>query len=108
MKSECIGKWRISEMEQWDQDFIDLVVPGYINFETGGDGSFQFGAVEGEIDCRIEKVGNVERLEFTWPGYDESDPVCGRGWVVMEGNELRGRLYFHLGDDSGFKAKRGK
>ena len=39
MKSECIGKWRISEMEQWDQDFIDLVVPGYINFEKGGDGS---------------------------------------------------------------------
>ena len=108
MKSECIGKWRISEMEQWDQDFIDLVVPGYINFEKGGDGRFQFGAVEGEIDYRIEKVGNVERLEFTWTGYDESDPVCGRGWVVMEGNELRGRLYFHLGDDSWFKATRGK
>ena len=106
MKSRHISKWRITQMEQWDQDFIDLVVPGYINFDKGGDGSFQFGAVEGEIDYRIEEVGIIKRLEFTWAGYDEGDPVCGRGWAVLDGDELHGGLYFHMGDDSWFKARR--
>ena len=106
MTSKYIGKWHITEMEQWDKDFIDLVVPGHVTLRKGGDGNFQFGAVEGESDYRIEKIADIERLEFTWAGYDESDPVCGRGWAVIEGNELQGRLYFHLGDDSWFKATR--
>jgi hypothetical protein len=108
MKSKYIGKWRITEMEYWEQDFIDLVVPGYILFKEGGEGSFQFGAVEGEIDYRIEEVGGIERLDFSWAGYDEGDPVCGRGWAVINGDELQGGLYFHMGDDSWFKARRTK
>jgi len=73
-----------------------------------GLGNFQFGAVEGNIDYQIEKIGELERLEFTWEGHDEFDPACGRGWAVIEGNELHGRLYFHLGDDSWFKATKMK
>ena len=43
----------------------------------------------------------------TWEGNDESDPVGGRGWAVLEEDEsLRGHIYFHLGDDSGFRAVR--
>jgi hypothetical protein len=62
-------------MEHWDQDFIDLVVPGHITLEEDGFGSFQFGAVEGQIDYRIETVGDLERLEFSWDGQDENDPA---------------------------------
>ena len=29
MSNPYFGTWRIREMEQWDQDYIDLVVPGY-------------------------------------------------------------------------------
>ena len=44
---------------------------------------------------------------LTWEGFDEGDPVNGRGWtVVEEDGSLRGRIYFHLGDDSGFRAER--
>ena len=107
MKSKYIGKWRITDMEHWGKDFIDLVIPGYIHFQKDSDGSFQFGAVEGEIDYRIEVVGEIERLEFTWAGHDEGDPVCGRGWAVIDGDVLHGRLYFHVGDDSWFKAIKG-
>ena len=32
MRHPYVGSWRIVEMEQWDQDFIDLMVPGYIAF----------------------------------------------------------------------------
>ena len=35
------------------------------------------------------------------------DPVTGRGRaVVEEGDSRRGRIYFHLGDDSGVRAER--
>jgi hypothetical protein len=31
----------------------------------------------------------------------------GRGWAVLEEDgSLRGRIFFHLGDDSGFTAAR--
>ncbi len=106
MKKAYIGKWSIEEMEAWDKDFIDLVVPGHFTIRKDAQGEFQFGAVEGNMDCRIEKRGETERLEFSWEGSDEGDLVSGRGWAVLNDNELHGRLYFHLGDDSSFIAKK--
>ncbi|WP_428391063.1 hypothetical protein [Lichenicoccus sp.] len=35
-KHHMIGKRRITEMELWDSDFIDLLGPGYIQFSPGG------------------------------------------------------------------------
>ena len=32
MSHQYMGTWRIIAMEQWDQDYIDLVVPGYFSF----------------------------------------------------------------------------
>ena len=39
-------------------------------------------------------------------GQDENDMTTGRGWAVIKDGGLKGRLYFYLGDDSWFKAKR--
>ncbi|MBI4189052.1 MAG: hypothetical protein HY525_00775 [Betaproteobacteria bacterium] len=99
-----IGRWHIVEMEQWDQEFIDLEGPGHITFAKGGKGSFHFGAVEGELDCRLKDSAEGQRVEFSWTGHDEMDPVTGRGWAVVKNGELHGHLYFHLGDDSWFRA----
>jgi hypothetical protein len=101
-----LGKWRIIEMELWDQDFIDMVTPGYFSFDREGLGYFQFGVVEGRIDYRIEKIGDIGRLEFSWEGADENDSALGRGWAIMTKDHLEGRFYFHLGDNSWFRAKR--
>ena len=101
-----VGKWRITHMDMWDQDFVDLVVPGHFTFRNGGMGSFQFGAVEGAIDCRIEEVGDAARLAFTWHGSDDNDEACGRGWFQVAGSEAIGHIFFHRGDDSGFKGKK--
>jgi len=101
-----VGKWRITEMEQWDKDFIDLVVQGNITVGDDGLGTLQFGAVEAEIDCRVESVGGVERLEFSFEGEDEGDAVCGRAWGQVTGRTMIGRIYFHMGDDSGFSASK--
>ncbi len=98
------GKWRIVEMELWDQDYVDMEVPGFIRIGSDGTGQFQFGLVAGDIDGRVEQCGNAPCFEFSWSGQDENDPVCGRGWAVIENGELNGRIYLHLADDSAFRA----
>lgn len=37
------GKWRIVEMEVFDQEYVDMEVPGYFRIGTDGTGQFQFG-----------------------------------------------------------------
>jgi hypothetical protein len=69
-------------------------------------GYFQFGLVQGQMDYRVEKIGDIERLEFTWAGQDENDKALGRGWAVIKNDHIEGRFYFHLGDNSWFKAKK--
>ena len=105
-RNPYIGKWRIIEMEIWDQDFIDMETEGHFLFEKDQLGSFQFGLVQGQIDYRIEIIGEIERLEFSWEGQDENDEVFGRGWAAITDDHLEGRFYFYLGDDYWFKAKR--
>jgi hypothetical protein len=104
MSSPYRGTWRIIEMEQWDKAYIDLVVPGYIAFREDNQGEFQFGVVHGDLDYRIEPYHDTQRLEFSWEGEDEMDPVSGRGWAILQDGQLQGRIYFHEGDDSGFTA----
>jgi hypothetical protein len=35
-KSALIGKWRIIEMGLWDNDYLDMVEPAYINSKLTG------------------------------------------------------------------------
>ena len=93
-------------MAQWDQDFIDLVVPGHITFRENHTGTFQFGAVHGDIDYRLEPFHDEERLKFSWEGVDEMDLVSGRGWAIIADGQLQGRLYFHERDESRFVAEK--
>jgi len=88
--------WRIVWMSEWDQDYVDMEVPGFVTFESSEDGHFQFGLVKGEMDCRWQNP----RVDFSWRGVDENDEVCGRGRAEISDNELHGHLYIHMGDDS--------
>ncbi|WP_028319666.1 hypothetical protein [Desulfobulbus elongatus] len=99
-----IGNWRIVDMERWDQEYVDMEVPAYILIDSDGTGQFQFGLVFGEIDGRVEQIGNSPHFEFSWSGQDENDLFCGRGWAVIENGELHGRFYLHQADDSAFRA----
>jgi hypothetical protein len=100
------GRWRIVEMDGWDRDAIDLVGPGFVEFAADGTGEFGFIAVQGQIDYRpVERDGRAG-VEFTWEGADEGDPVSGRGWAALVDDRIvEGRLFFHMGDESGFRAK---
>jgi hypothetical protein len=108
VKTQYIGTWYISEMESWDADYINLVGPGHVTIGRDGSGFMQFGAVEADLDWRVDDAGGIQRLEFTMQGFDEGDPVSGRGWATTSGPEMTGRIYFHRGDESGFTAVREK
>jgi hypothetical protein len=98
-----LGTWRIVETELWDEDALDLVVPAHITFTSEGLGHFQMIAVQGGIDARFDG----KRVEFSWVGDDDGSETNGRGWAeIVKDGKLRGRIYFHQGDDSGFVATR--
>jgi len=104
---KIIGKWKITEMEKGDSDFINAQGQGYFIFDANSQGSFVFGYVEGEIDFRESNAGNKPNIEYSWSGQDEMDESSGRGWFeFVNDDELYGIFYFHRGDESWVKAKR--
>lgn len=101
------GKWRITEMDMWDQDAFDLLGRAFFRFDGKRSGNFRFIAVEGGMDCHHGERDGRPFVEFTWDGNDECDPASGRGWVALEEDgTLSGHIFFHQGDDSGFRAIR--
>lgn len=96
------GKWRIAEMDLWDDEAVDLVDQAFINIK-GQDGEMRFIAVTAWLDVRYETRGGEPLAEFSWEGVDEGDQRCGRGWLVQgTAGRLVGHFFFHNGDDSGF------
>jgi hypothetical protein len=77
------GRWRIVEMDVWDNDFLDLVEEAHITFQGDSDGEIAFGALKGFLDIRYGSRDGSACAEFSWEGHDENDPACGRGWVVI-------------------------
>lgn len=54
------GRWRIVEMNQWDNDYLDLVEEAHITFTDKSDGEFVFGAVKGWLDvCYGSRDGSA-------------------------------------------------
>jgi len=103
--AELVGSWRIVEMDLWDRDAVELLGPAFIEFRADGTGSFRFIAVEGNLDCSYDQSPRGARVEFTWEGDDDGSHVLGRGCAEVEPNgSLNGCIFFHLGDDSGFRA----
>lgn len=93
-------------MEVWDADYFDMEVPAHITIRNDLSGEFQFGLVQGGLDGRIKTIDGTPRYEFSWSGFDENDPVNGRGWLRVNGDQADGRIFIHLGDDSALKAER--
>jgi hypothetical protein len=108
--SPFTGRWRIVSMSAWEDEYLDEEVEAFIEFNDKGDGSFQFGFVQGQIDHRTTSRGGEHAVEFSWEGGDGADgtPLTGRGWAVMQNDELHGEFFIHQGDQSEFVAKRTK
>ena len=102
-KHPLLGKWRIVEMDLWDQDYLDMEEPAYIEFTARGRGEFVFGLVHGSLDLWYAPLS----IDFTWVGSDEMEETSGSGSVELDDDgTLIGEIHFHSGDETGFKAQR--
>jgi hypothetical protein len=100
--SNVLGRWRITEIEGWDADYIDMIGPGYIQFNRDG-GQIQFGAVQISLDCWYGQAG----AQFNFHGSDEGTEISGDGDAELDDDgTLQGELRFHNGDDMPFTARR--
>ena len=104
LKPLYVGKWRIDELELWVKNFINLVVPGHVTIRKDATGTFQFCAVQGEMDFRNQEVKGIERLLFSWQGNDDYDETMGMGWLEVDGKRMNGWIQFYKVNDSGFTA----
>ena len=111
-KSAAFDKARLKRLRQenetWDEDYFNEEVQAFIEFEANGTGHFQFGYVQGYMDWRPGTRDGQPCVAWTWEGTDGADmtEITGRGWAKLEGEELHGMIVIHLGDESGFVAKR--
>ena len=103
--NEFFGKWRITHMEVWAQDMVDVVEEGYFNFDDNDQGQFIFCEVEGNMDVVVNT--RMPELEFSWEGTDNTNLVSGRGKIEFPTPfEGEGVIYIHNGDSSTFSIKR--
>jgi hypothetical protein len=105
VKKKFVGSWRITELQGFDADYIDLCGPAKLKISSRGTGYMSFGAVDAELDCKMDDL-NERVLRFSFEGSDEGDPICGRGYCVVEGDLMTGRIFRHCSDEFGFKALR--
>jgi len=105
LHSPLVGYWRITWMEQWSQDFVDAEVEGFIRFDEDGSGEFHFGYVHGHLNYQETERNERPAVVFTFEGNDEMDPCSGRGWAFRKGDRIGGKIVFHQGDESKFRAE---
>ena len=55
------GRWRIVEMDGWDNDFLDLVEEAHLTFTGAADGEIAFGAPKGFLDTRYGSQDGAAR-----------------------------------------------
>ena len=105
MNNKFIGSWLIIKSEQWDPEMLNMDQTATIEINKNGFGSFNFCAVEADIDYRMSK-NEKEKLEFSFSGADIRDPVSGMGWFKLEGEKLKIQIFFHRGMESWFEAEK--
>jgi hypothetical protein len=85
-----VGHWKITWMETWKQNYVDEEVEGFFRFDPDETGSFQFYCVKGVIDYREVKREGKPAVEFSWGGHDGEVPASGRGWGIIDGDNMEG------------------
>jgi hypothetical protein len=101
------GRWRIVEMDVWDNDILDEFEEAHITFKAGSNGEIAFCALNGKLDVHYRSRDGSACAEFSWQGFDDNEPASGRGWAAIgTAGRLVGHFYIHNGDDSGFVGER--
>jgi len=105
-EADFLGRWRIIATEMWDLDALDLVERAEIFFGPEMGGELRMIAIGADVDYRVVDRGGHPRVEFSWSGFDDGDPISGRGYADRTGDLIVGMLHIHRGDQSSFVAER--
>ncbi|MDE8346063.1 MAG: hypothetical protein POH28_07820 [Acidocella sp.] len=101
-RKSLLGKWRITSMQTWDTEYVEMLGPAYIQIDDAG-GEMAFGAVQIGLQCEY----GTTSIWFRFHGSDEMTEVSGDGDAELEENgTLIGEIRFDNGDESSFTAKR--
>ena len=105
-KNPFRGRWLILKSEMWDSEALNMLVPAHISFGDDMLGEMELVAIGASVDYRVVDRDGQRQVEFSWSGYDDAEPACGRGWARISGDVLSGQLFIHQGDDTTFEARR--
>jgi hypothetical protein len=88
-ESPFLGRWHIVSKSAWDENYLNEVVQAFIEFDDRGGGSFRFGYLKGQTDCRTTRLQGKPAVEFSWEAGDGAagTPLTGRGWAILLGDE---------------------
>jgi hypothetical protein len=95
-----IGQWRITEMPMFSIEMFD---PPMLWIHDERRGFLKFCGIEAGVDYEASERDGKPFIEFTW-WEPHRLPHCGRGWAVIEGETMHGKIYCHDGDRSLFTA----
>jgi hypothetical protein len=70
------GRWRIVEMDNWDDDFLDLVEEAHLALRGAADGEIAFGALKGFPDVRYGSRDGSACAEFSWQVTTKTTPLA--------------------------------
>jgi hypothetical protein len=105
--SPILGRWKIVEMPDFDEEYLNAEGQPHVRFDQDDMGEFHFGYVHGNMDYRPVERDGRPAVEWSWDGNDECDPAQGRGWAMLrDDGMLVGTIFFHLGDEHAFRAER--
>ena len=77
---ELVGRWRITDADLWDRDYLDMAAPAYLQIGNDGWAEFTFGAVNAIAELQYR--GCI--VFFRWSGFDEGDEISGEGSAELQ------------------------
>src|SRR6266852_3176723 len=98
------GSWRIVPMDEWNEEYPEIVETTRIPIDKRGQGDFIFGVVKGCFDCRFTVRATLRRIFMVWV-----EPGRQFGWKpwasIQTKRNLDGHLFIHLSQYSYVVAK---
>jgi hypothetical protein len=91
-KSSIEGCWNIVSVSGWDEEHPHVQEQAFIDIGPEDIGDFHFGYVRGDMDCRAAERDGKPAVEFTWEGNNHTGHAFGRGWAVLDVDELKKNL----------------
>jgi hypothetical protein len=98
-RADCqlIGRWRITESDLWDREYLDLVEPAYLQDASDGRAEFAFGALCAGGDIEYSQTS----VFFRRTGFDEGSEIEGDAEVELnDDGSIQIELSFDNGDDA--------